>query len=107
MTILIQRCGQCAHANYPARAVCGACLSDDLTASEDSGLGVLLAVARLNRSLEPAFAPHLPLRIGTVKLEAGPHVLAFLADDARVGRPVRLESSANVSGEAVFLARAA
>lgn len=107
MTILLQRCADCGAANYPARAVCGACLSDKLVDREDEGLGVVLAIARLHRSLEPAQAAHLPLRIGTVKLDAGPHVLAILGDEATVEGKVRLEAGRYVRDEPVWFAHPA
>ncbi|CAN7462388.1 zinc ribbon domain-containing protein [Phenylobacterium sp. LjRoot225] len=107
MTILIQRCDDCGSPNYPARAVCRVCLSDRLTDHEDAGDGVLLATSLVHRSLEPANAPHLPLRIGAVRLASGPHVVSFVASDLRAGDRVRLAPASSAMDEALWVARRA
>ena len=104
MTILLQRCSACGTINYPARSLCRNCLADALEETEDPGTGLLLAATLLHRSLEPAYAEALPLRIGTVLLDSGPHLPSFVADGVEPGGRVRLEPSANPLGEAVWRA---
>jgi uncharacterized OB-fold protein len=106
MSVLIQRCDECGRVNYPARTICRACLSDRLSELGEPGEGVLLATSLVHRSLEPAHAPRLPLRIGTVRLDCGPHVLSFVAENVQPGARVRLSVTRNAGDEPVWLAEA-
>lgn len=92
MTIRMQCCPECGEVNYPDRQVCRRCLAGRLTEQEVADTGKLLAVSTLHRSLEPAFDAVLPLRIGTVKLDCGPQVIAFVSVDLAPGDRVRLKS---------------
>lgn len=105
MTIHVQRCADCGTVNYPAREICRNCLSDRLAEVEDTGAGQLLAVATLHRSLEPAYDTVLPVRIGTVKLDCGPQVIAFVGDDSASGDCVSLEPMVQPLGQPAWLAR--
>ena len=91
MTILLQTCGACGAHQYPARDLCRACLRDKLAWREDSGRGRLLAATTLHRSLDPAIT--LPLRIGTVALDAGVRVIAFLGRDIQPGDRIVLHAA--------------
>ncbi|MDB5998362.1 MAG: hypothetical protein JWP52_61 [Rhizobacter sp.] len=98
-------CRVCATTAYPLREVCGQCLSDRLEWTPTSGRGRLLASTLIHHSNEPYFRPKLPLRIGSVQLDAGPVVIAFL--EASVGEPgaaVRIENRLDEAGEAVLVA---
>lgn len=83
-------CAECGALQQPRRPVCQACLSDRLAPKNVPGEGELLAVTRIHRSLDPAFAARLPLAIGTVKLAAGPVIFAFLSGAPRAGTRVRV-----------------
>lgn len=104
MTMRIQRCAECGALNYPARSLCRVCLADALVEIDDPGAGRLLAVTTLHRSFEPGYAAALPLRVGTVLLDSGPHLMCFLADGLSVGDPVRIAPGRNALGEAVWRA---
>jgi uncharacterized OB-fold protein len=104
MTIMLQCCGACGTANYPARAVCRACLSDNLTEVADAGEGALIATTLVHRSLEPAYAGELPLRVGMVRLDCGPRVLVYVPTDVAVPARVRLTPARNPTGDAVWRA---
>jgi len=104
MTIMLQCCRACGTANYPARAVCRACLSDDLAEQADSGEGALIATTLVHRSLEPAYAGELPVRVGMVRLDRGPRVLAYVRTDLAVPARVRLATALNPTGDAVWRA---
>lgn len=105
MTILLQRCAVCGQVQYPRRDVCGNCLSDDLPEVAVDGRGRLIAEALLHSSLEPAIAATLPLRIGTVALDAGPHLIAMIGDAMlRAGAPVTVVSGENACGQPVLIA---
>ena len=55
----------------------------------DAEGGEVLAATALHHSHEAAFRDALPLRVGLVRLDAGPTVVCFLADegDRRHARP--------------------
>ena len=87
----LQHCADCGAASYPAREVCGVCLSDRLIwQSFDSLPGRVVARTRLYHSNEPRFRAELPLTCGLVHLDSGPVVVCFLADTARPGDAVQV-----------------
>lgn len=92
MTILLQTCTACGARQYPERDLCRACLGDTLAFAEDSGEGRLVAEAMLHRSLDSAFTPALPRRIGTVALDAGVRVIAFLGAGVAPGDRIKLHA---------------
>ncbi len=105
MTIRMQRCSECGEVNYPARQVCRCCLSERLAQEEVADTGKLLAVSTLHRSLEPAFEAVLPVSIGTVKLDCGPHMIAFVSDDLAPGDRVQLKPMRNPLDQPTWQAR--
>ncbi|MET3515086.1 NAD(P)-dependent dehydrogenase (short-subunit alcohol dehydrogenase family)/uncharacterized OB-fold protein [Pseudacidovorax sp. 1753] len=100
----LQCCDRCGALQYPPREACGQCLADTLRWQPQPGGGQLLAQSTLRHSNDAYFAQHLPWRIGTIKLDAGPTVIAFLSesvtpDAARVTVSLRLDRA----GEAVLV----
>jgi uncharacterized protein len=95
----MQRCTACGKAQYPPRELCSACLADAFEWHE-ADAGEVLAVTTLHHSHEPAFRPQLPLRIGLVRLEAGPTVVCFLADGCQLGTRVWITARADALLEA-------
>jgi uncharacterized OB-fold protein len=86
-------CRDCKAVQYPPREVCARCLSDALESRQLEAQGTVLACASIHRSLEPRFAARLPLAIGSVKLDSGPVVIAFLDSETRqAGKRVVLEA---------------
>ncbi len=90
MSIAIQHCEACGAFNYPRHAVCGSCLSDALVAREVSGEGELIAVSRLDHSLDPAWRARLPVHLATVDLDCGVQVICFAPPDTGAPARVRL-----------------
>jgi uncharacterized OB-fold protein len=89
--IRLQRCHECAHAQYPPREICSACLSDRLASDEAAALPArVLACTVLHHSNEPRFRPRLPIVLGLVRFEAGPVALCFLAGSASPGQVVQV-----------------
>ena len=94
--IRLQRCDTCGNAQYPAREVCCACLSDLLAWDvADSLPGRVLARTRLHHSNEQYFRARLPLTVGLVQFDAGPVAVCFLADIAVPGDAVQVRLGAD------------
>jgi uncharacterized OB-fold protein len=98
-------CQICKRVDYPLRELCANCLSERLEWQPIDPCGRALAVTTLHRSNLSCFRPQLPLRVGSIKLDAGPVVLAFV-DDTRVhaGARVRLRTRMDDGGAAVLVA---
>ena len=96
------QCERCGRIDYPLRELCSNCLSDRLAWRRVDPSGTVLAVATLRRSNEPYFRDRLPMRIGSVQLDAGPVVIAWIEHEAvvagtRVTVGVRLDASGDGS----------
>ncbi len=76
--IKLQVCTNCQTVHYPKRDICTACWQDALAWQPVSAQGKVSSYTDLHVSAKPEWADKLPVRIGLVKLEAGPNVLAFL-----------------------------
>src|SRR5579862_7166704 len=74
----LQRCAECSTVQYPPRESCRRCLSVDLKWTLQSGSGQLIAETRLFHSHEPYFRQYLPLRLGLVRLDAGPTLVTHV-----------------------------
>jgi uncharacterized OB-fold protein len=94
--IRLQCCADCGAAQYPAREVCGTCLSDALVwRSADSLPARVVARARLHHSNETRFRQRLPLVFGLVRFDAGPVAVCFLAKTAAPGDAVQVRTGKN------------
>jgi NAD(P)-dependent dehydrogenase (short-subunit alcohol dehydrogenase family)/uncharacterized OB-fold protein len=101
----LQVCGECGAVQYPPREVCHRCLSGTLRWREQSGLGELLSATVVHHSHDPFFRERVPWRLGLVRLDTGPTVVAHLhsgcgSAPSRVRVGVRLDKS----GQGVLLA---
>ena len=100
----LQRCEACGRVQYPPRQVCGGCLSPDLAWRDVPDGGTLLAGTTLHHSNDVYFRERLPWRLGLVKLDCGPSVVAHVMEDCRVEGRVRMSTRLDRSGRAVMLA---
>jgi NAD(P)-dependent dehydrogenase (short-subunit alcohol dehydrogenase family)/uncharacterized OB-fold protein len=101
----LQTCGDCGAVQYPPREACHACLSDRLVWRRQDGAGDLLATTVLHHSNDLFFRERLPWRLGFVKLDAGPSVVAHLHGDVAPGTSrVRVGARLDKSGQAVLIA---
>jgi NAD(P)-dependent dehydrogenase (short-subunit alcohol dehydrogenase family)/uncharacterized OB-fold protein len=101
----LQVCAECGAVQYPPREVCHRCLSGALRWREQSGLGELLSTTVVHHSHDPFFRERVPWRLGLVRLDTGPTVVAHLHSGcgpapSRVRVGVRLDKS----GQGVLLA---
>jgi uncharacterized OB-fold protein len=98
-------CQVCGRVDYPLRELCANCLSQRLEWKSVGPLGRVLATTTLHRSNLPYFRPRLPLRVGSIKLDAGPVVLAFLDDPAiAADARVRVRTRPDEAGSASLVA---
>ena len=103
----LQRCGACGRAQYPPRAFCTACLSDNVEWEVLAfAPGTLLARCRLHHSNALRFRPALPLDLGLVRLDAGPVAVCFLAGVPAIGAGVTVRARLDVAGHPVLDAAA-
>ncbi len=106
--LALQRCTACGTMQYPPRELCADCLADTLEwRVTDDALGEVLANTVLHHSHEPAFGAMLPMRVGLVRLDAGPTAVCFLADDCSAGMRVSVTARLDGEGRAVLSASAA
>ena len=100
----LQICADCGAIVYPPRDACPVCLSARLPFRDIDNTGTLIAETTVRVSTDSYFREHLPWRVGTVKLDAGPVLVAHLHEDAREGARVRLALKLDKSGAPVMLA---
>tara|TARA_R110001583_G_scaffold127717_1_gene279482 strand:- start:4127 stop:5368 length:1242 start_codon:yes stop_codon:yes gene_type:complete len=98
----LQVCAVCNTVQYPAREVCCNCLSEHLQWKPVDNRGELIATTTLRHSNDLYFRERLPWRVGTVKMAAGPVVVAHVHEDCVADGPVRLTLKLDRSGQAVL-----
>ncbi|MBR0565389.1 SDR family NAD(P)-dependent oxidoreductase [Azoarcus sp. L1K30] len=98
----MQVCSECNTLQYPAREVCCSCLSEHLQWKPVDNRGELIATTTLRHSNDLYFRERLPWRVGTVKMAAGPVVVAHIHEDCVADGPVRLALKLDRSGQAVL-----
>ena len=101
----LQTCADCGTVQYPPRQICGRCLGDRLEWRDVADGGRLLAETTLAHSNDLFFRDRLPWRLGVVEADAGPSMVAHLAEDCAAGERVRLALSIDRAGNAVVTAR--
>jgi NAD(P)-dependent dehydrogenase (short-subunit alcohol dehydrogenase family)/uncharacterized OB-fold protein len=101
----LQQCRDCGAVQYPPREACQRCLSIRLIWKNETGQGELLAATVLHHSNDLFFRERLPWRLGLVKLESGPTVVAHLHGAVSAApAPVRVAARLDRAGQAVLVA---
>jgi NAD(P)-dependent dehydrogenase (short-subunit alcohol dehydrogenase family)/uncharacterized OB-fold protein len=101
----LQQCVDCGTVQYPPREACQKCLSVKLEWKSESGTGELLAATVLHHSNDLFFRERLPWRLGLIRLESGPTVVAHLHGDVPAApAPVRVAARLDRAGQAVLVA---
>jgi len=77
----LQVCQRCQAVQYPPRDACHRCLSSQLRWAAQSGAGELLSETVLHHSNDPFYRERLPWRLGLIRLNVGPTVIAHLHGD--------------------------
>ena len=101
----LQVCADCGAVQYPPRETCRRCLSDRLPWTDQTGSGELIAETTVHLSQDSYFRERAPWRIGMVRLDAGPTVIAHLPA-AGTAAPARVRVTARLdkSGQGVLVA---
>ena len=101
----LQVCAHCGAVQYPPREACHRCLSVELQWREQSGSGELISSTTVHHSHDLFFRERVPWRLGMVRLDAGPTVVAHLhAGCAPAPCRVRVGARLDKSGQGVLLA---
>jgi NAD(P)-dependent dehydrogenase (short-subunit alcohol dehydrogenase family)/uncharacterized OB-fold protein len=100
----LQCCAECGAVQYPPRDACGTCLSTDLPWRAVPTGGKLLATTTVQASPKLYFRERTPWRMGSIKLDAGPVVLAHLHGDVGTRGPVRMTLRLDRAGQGVLVA---
>ena len=101
----LQQCRDCGDVQYPPREACQRCLSINIHWKLQSGDGELLADTMLHHSNDLFFRERLPWRLGLVKLERGPTVVAHLHGSIKqVPGKVTVRAMLDRAGQAVLVA---
>ena len=98
----LQQCRDCGAVQYPPREACQKCLSVVLDWKAQPAEGELLAQTVLHHSNDLFFRERLPWRLGLVKLDCGPTVVAHLHE--AVQKRVRVRAMLDRAGQAVIAA---
>ncbi len=101
----LQVCRDCGTVQYPPREACGACLSHRLDWKPQSGGGELMSQSTLHHSNAVFYRERMPWRLGLVRLDCGPVVVAHLHGDcAPAPSRVRVHANIDRSGQAALVA---
>lgn len=101
----LQVCDACGAVQYPSREMCGECLGDRLQWRAQNGLGELLSVTAVHVSQQVYFQQRTPWRVGMVRLDCGPTVIAHLHGAcARAPSRVRVTARLDKAGQGVLVA---
>ena len=98
----LQQCQDCRTVQYPPREACQKCLSTRLPWKPQRPEGSILADTQLHHSNDLFFRERLPWRLGLVKLDCGPTVVAHLHDGAK--DRVAIRAMLDRAGQAVLAA---
>src|SRR5919108_2522682 len=98
----LQQCRDCGTVQYPPREACQKCLSIRLDWKPQPAGGELLAQTVLHHSNDLFFRERLPWRLGLVKLDCGPTLVAHLHNSA--AHRVRVRAMLDRAGQAVITA---
>ena len=98
----LQQCGDCGMAQYPPREACQTCLSINLIWKNQEPGGELLAQTVLHHSNDLFFRERLPWRLGLIKLDCGPTVVAHLHQSVK--HRVKVRAALDRAGQAVIAA---
>ncbi|OKH86317.1 SDR family NAD(P)-dependent oxidoreductase [Thalassospira sp. TSL5-1] len=89
-SFVLQVCDRCAVVTYPPRDRCPRCWGELNWKDQPRG-AVVEAETTVRATIDLFFREHLPWRIGSVRLDAGPMAIVHLHGDVKQGDRVRME----------------
>ena len=102
--LALQACAKCECVIYPPREMCPQCWSLDLDWQDIADGGELISETTLRTSVNTYFRERMPWRIGSVRLDAGPMVIAHIHGDVGEYERVKMIARTDKSGQGVLLA---
>jgi NAD(P)-dependent dehydrogenase (short-subunit alcohol dehydrogenase family)/uncharacterized OB-fold protein len=101
----LQVCRDCGTVQYPPREACRVCLSHRLDWRAQDGAGELVSETLLHHSNELFYRERMPWRLGLIKLDCGPLIVAHLHGDCAAA-PTRVRVSLHLdrAGQAALVA---
>ena len=99
----LQSCRDCRTATWPPRDICPVCWGELGWTAQPAG-ATLVAETTIRVTTDPYFRDHLPWRIGTVALDAGPMAIAHLHGALGVGDRAVLRLMLDRGGNAALFA---
>ena len=103
--LMLQTCPDCGYVQYPFQEICRRCLGGSPAPKEQPGGGILQAATELHASIDEFLRGYLPLRIGSIKLDCGPVVIAYLEESCTARtRRVRVTAGVDRRGRPVLVA---
>lgn len=102
--LCLQTCADCGHVSYPPRDACPSCLSTRLVWRETRDTGQIIAETTVRTTTDAYFRERTPWRVGTVRLDAGPVLMAHLHGDIAAPARCRIRAMLDKSGNAVLIA---
>jgi len=100
---VVQYCEQCEKANWPPRDRCANCWSELNFRTVPSG-ATIEAETTIRASTDLFFKEHLPWRIGTARLDAGPVAIVHLHGDVSQGDRACIQLMLDRGGNPVLFA---
>ncbi len=100
---VLQVCESCNHATYPPRDRCPSCWGTLAWRDQDTG-GQIAAQTTIRHSTDTYFRNHMPWRIGTVRLDAGPTAIVHLHGEVTTGDKVRMTLKLDRGGNPALFA---
>ena len=101
----LQVCRDCGTVQYPPREACRKCLSHRLDWRVQDGAGELVSETTLHHSNELFYRERMPWRLGVIKLDAGPVVVAHLHGDCPPAPSrVHVRAALDKAGQAALMA---
>jgi uncharacterized OB-fold protein/NAD(P)-dependent dehydrogenase (short-subunit alcohol dehydrogenase family) len=101
---MLQVCASCGAAQYPPREACVTCLDIRLPWRTVPDGGTAIAATTVRVTADPYFRSRTPWRIGTIRLDCGPSVVAHLHAAVQPEQRVRMILRLDKSGQGVMLA---
>jgi NAD(P)-dependent dehydrogenase (short-subunit alcohol dehydrogenase family)/uncharacterized OB-fold protein len=101
----LQVCRDCGTVQYPPREACRKCLSHRLDWRAQDGAGELVSETTLHHSNELFYRERMPWRLGVIKLDTGPVVVAHVHGDCpSAPSRVHVRAGLDKAGQAALIA---